>query len=56
MNRTPKPHGAPPDLGPPAPLRRAQPEGWVRWVFWGLRVYIVGMLVLVAIGFARGWH
>ena len=55
MNRT-RPHNPPRENLPLAPLRRAQPDGWVRWVFWGLRIYIVGMLVLVAIGFSRGWH
>lgn len=36
------------------PLTRAKVRGWVSWVFWGLRVYIAAMLVLVAIGFSRG--
>jgi hypothetical protein len=36
------------------PIPPAKPEGWVRWVFWGLRIYIAAMLVLVAIGFSRG--
>ena len=39
-----------------APLRRAPIKGWVQWAFWGLRIYIVVMLVMVAIGFARGMH
>lgn len=38
------------------PLARAPVQGWVRWAFWGLRVYIVVMLVLVAIGFTHGVH
>ncbi len=38
----------------PVELTKAQVKGWVRVVFWGLRVYIVVMIVLVAIGFARG--
>ncbi|WP_162839389.1 hypothetical protein [Ferroacidibacillus organovorans] len=36
------------------PLERAQVKGWVNSIFWGLRVYIVIMLVLVVIGFSRG--
>ncbi|MHB8248567.1 MAG: hypothetical protein ACYDCX_06725 [Acidithiobacillus sp.] len=39
-----------------APLRRAPIKGWVQWAFWGLRAYIVIMLVLVTIGFTRGMH
>ncbi len=39
-----------------APLRRAPIKGWVQWAFWGLRAYIVVMLVLVSIGFTRGMH
>lgn len=39
-----------------APLRRAPIKGWVQWAFWGLRAYIVVMLVLVTIGFTRGMH
>ena len=38
----------------PAPLTRAPVKGWVKVVFWGLRVYIAAMLVLVLVGFARG--
>ena len=38
----------------PGPLTRAPVKGWVKAVFWGLRVYIVAMLVLVLVGFARG--
>jgi hypothetical protein len=45
---------APPESPPRAPLRRIQPQGWVRWVFWGLRLYILAMLTLVAVGFAHG--
>lgn len=41
---------------PPVPLRRITPRGSVQLAFWGLRVYIVGMLILVAIGFSRGLH
>ncbi len=39
-----------------APLQRAPIKGWVQWAFWGLRAYIVIMLVLVTIGFTRGMH
>lgn len=38
----------------PVPLTRAQVKGWIRWSFWGLRLYILVMLVLVVIGFMRG--
>ncbi|CAB1130179.1 protein of unknown function [Candidatus Hydrogenisulfobacillus filiaventi] len=38
----------------PIPLTRAEVRGWVRWAFWGLRVYIAIMLVLVAVGFVHG--
>ncbi|QRF24363.1 hypothetical protein FY534_12555 [Alicyclobacillus sp. TC] len=37
-----------------APLQRAKVKGWVNVVFWGLRIYILAMVVLVIIGFARG--
>ena len=40
----------------PVSLTRVTPSGFVRWAFWGLRIYIVAMLVLVAIGFSRGLH
>ncbi len=36
------------------PLTRATPKGWVKWAFWFLRGYIVIMLAIVVIGFARG--
>ncbi len=42
------------DYMQPVELTRAKLKGWVRIVFWGLRLYIVAMIVLVAIGFARG--
>jgi hypothetical protein len=47
-----------PDTGPEAPveLRRIQPRGVIRVVFWGLRLYILVMVILVIIGFARGLH
>jgi hypothetical protein len=40
----------------PVPLTRAPVRGWLRWAFWGLRVYIAVMLVLVVIGFIHGVH
>ena len=39
-----------------APLSRAPVQGAVKIAFWGLRLYIVAMLILVAIGFTRGMH
>lgn len=39
----------------PVVLARISPTGFVRWAFWGLRLYIVVMLVLVVIGFIRGF-
>jgi len=38
----------------PVTLTRAKVTGLVKGVFWGLRLYIVVMLVLVIVGFARG--
>ena len=35
-------------------LQRITPKGSIRVVFWGLRIYIVVMLILVVIGFSRG--
>lgn len=46
----------PSELEPPVPLTRIHPKGPVQIAFWGLRIYIMVMLVLVAIGFARGLH
>ena len=40
----------------PQPLSRAPVRGWIQAAFWGLRIYIVVMLVMVATGFARGIH
>jgi hypothetical protein len=39
-----------------APLSRAPVQGAVKIAFWGLRLYIVAMLILVTIGFTRGMH
>jgi hypothetical protein len=40
-------------LTPPAEVRRVALRPWQQVVFWGLRVYIVVMLVIMAIGFAH---
>ncbi|MHB1626759.1 MAG: hypothetical protein ACYCVB_00080 [Bacilli bacterium] len=42
------------DRTAPVELTKAQVNGWVRVAFWGLRVYIVVMIALVAVGFAHG--
>lgn len=36
-----------------APLTRAPIKGWIKIAFWILRVYIVALLALVAIGLYR---
>ena len=38
----------------PVPLERVTPSPLIRAVFWGLRVYILAMVVAVIIGFMRG--
>lgn len=38
----------------PVPLERVTPSPLIRAVFWGLRVYILAMVVAVVIGFMRG--
>ena len=35
------------------PIKRARIKGWVQVAFWFLRLYIVAMIILVIIGFAR---
>ena len=40
----------------PAKLTKIVPKGSIRMVFWGLRIYILLMVVLVIIGFTRGIH
>ncbi len=35
------------------PVQKAQINGWVRTAFWFLRIYILVMIVLVIVGFAR---
>jgi len=36
-----------------APLARAPIKGWIKAVFWILRVYVVALLILVGIGLYR---
>lgn len=38
----------------PVPLTRVTPRRSIRLVFWGLRIYIALMVVLVIIGFVHG--
>lgn len=40
----------------PKPLTRAPIRGWIQFAFWGLRIYIVAMLVIVVVGFIHGNH
>jgi predicted cobalt transporter CbtA len=40
-------------LTPPAEVTRVALRPWQQAVFWGLRVYIVVMLVVMGIGFAH---
>lgn len=40
----------------PVKLTRVTPNRRIQVVFWGLRAYIVVMVVLVIIGFTRGMH
>ena len=35
------------------PVERASVTGWVQIAFWFLRIYILGMIILVIIGFSR---
>ncbi len=46
----------PEDNMAPVKLTKIVPKGWIQIAFWGLRLYIVIMVVLVAIGFSRGLH
>lgn len=52
----PRVSDAPSLLEAPVPLTRVVPKGPVKIAFWALRIYILIMLVLVAIGFSRGLH
>lgn len=40
----------------PVDIVPVQPKGSIKVAFWGLRIYIVVMLILVVIGFTRGMH
>lgn len=40
-------------LVPPAEVTRVALRPWQQAVFWGLRVYVAAMLVVMAIGFAH---
>lgn len=40
--------------GAPVPLARAKVSGWIKVAFWGLRLYIAVMVLLVIVGFAHG--
>ncbi len=42
------------DAMQPVALERVVPSPLIRAVFWGLRVYILAMVVAVVIGFMRG--
>ena len=38
---------------PPPEVTRVVPRPWQQAVFWGLRIYIVAMLAVMAVGFAQ---
>ena len=38
---------------PPAPVTRVALRSWQQAVFWGLRIYVVVMLVVMAFGFVH---
>lgn len=40
-------------LTPPAEVTRAALKPWQQTIFWTLRVYILVMLIVMAVGFAR---
>jgi hypothetical protein len=40
-------------LAPPAEVTRISLRPWQQAVFWGLRVYIVVMLIVMSVGFAH---
>ncbi|AUW95122.1 hypothetical protein [Sulfobacillus sp. hq2] len=46
----------PEDSHTPVKLTKVVPKGWIQVAFWALRIYILVMVVLVAIGFSRGIH
>ncbi len=41
---------------PLPPVHRQQLEPWQQWVFWGLRIYVVIMCVIVLWAFTLGVH
>jgi hypothetical protein len=41
---------------PLQPVRRQQLKLWQQWVFWGLRIYVVIMCVIVLWAFTSGMH
>ncbi|MDE3073368.1 MAG: hypothetical protein KGJ63_11625 [Pseudomonadota bacterium] len=38
------------------PVHRVQLTPWQQWVFWGLRIYVVAMCVIVLWAFTAGVH
>ena len=38
------------------PVHRVQLKPWQQWVFWGLRIYVVVMCVIVLWAFTAGVH
>ena len=38
------------------PVHRVQLTPWQQWVFWGLRIYVVVMCVIVLWAFTAGVH
>ena len=38
------------------PVDRIQLKPWQQWVFWGLRIYVVVMCVIVLWAFTAGVH
>jgi len=41
---------------PLPPVHRVQLAPWQQWVFWGLRLYVVVMCVIVLWAFTSGIH
>ncbi len=41
---------------PLPPVQRQQLKPWQQWVFWGLRIYVVVMCVIVLWAFTGGLH
>jgi hypothetical protein len=38
------------------PVHRVQLKAWQQWVFWGLRIYVVILCVIVLWAFTTGVH